>query len=78
LDASSERIVQQAIDILQQAKSQTTIVIAHRLSTIINSDKILVIDQGKLVEEGTHTELLEKNGLYSQLWMRQSGQDETD
>jgi ABC-type multidrug transport system fused ATPase/permease subunit len=73
LDAESERIVQESIDQLQQLKQQTTIVIAHRLSTIRNADKIIVVDKGMVVETGTHDELLFADGLYSQLWAKQSG-----
>ena len=73
LDATSERIVQESIDALQQLKEQTTIVIAHRLSTIRNADKIIVVDQGLVVETGTHDQLLQTGGLYSQLWAKQSG-----
>ena len=73
LDAASERIVQQSIDELQASKAQTTIIIAHRLSTIRNADKIIVIDGGRVVEEGTHEELLTLNGLYAYLWEKQSG-----
>lgn len=73
LDAASERLVQQSIDALQQTKQQTTIVIAHRLSTIRNADKICVIDKGEVCEEGTHDELLAKEGLYAALWAKQKG-----
>lgn len=73
LDANSERIVQESIDALQALKEQTTIVIAHRLSTIRNADKIIVVDKGVVVETGTHSELLANQGLYFQLWEKQSG-----
>jgi ATP-binding cassette subfamily B (MDR/TAP) protein 1 len=73
LDAASEKAVQQSIDALQQSHSQTTIVIAHRLSTIKNADKIVVINKGEVVEEGTHDELLVLDGLYAQLWAKQRG-----
>lgn len=53
---------------------RTALVIAHRLSTLNNMDRILVFDQGKVIEEGTHQELLEKEGRYAQLWKMQSGQ----
>ena len=67
LDATSERIVQESIDELQQSKSQTTIVIAHRLSTIKNADKIAVVQEGQIVEEGCHDDLVAKNGVYADL-----------
>jgi ATP-binding cassette subfamily B (MDR/TAP) protein 1 len=67
LDATSERIVQKSIDMLQQSKAQTTIVIAHRLSTIRNADKIAVVSAGSIVELGTHDELLAKGGAYADL-----------
>jgi len=73
LDAASELVVQQSIDALSQTKAQTTIIIAHRLSTIRNADKIVVIDQGEVVEIGKHDELLASQGLYAQLWAKQSG-----
>lgn len=65
LDTVSERLVQQAIDEL--SRERTTLVIAHRLSTVQKADQIAVMDQGRLVELGTHTELLKKGGHYSQL-----------
>eukprot|EP00604_Paraphysomonas_vestita_P002962 CAMPEP_0174820940 /NCGR_PEP_ID=MMETSP1107-20130205/5094_1 /TAXON_ID=36770 /ORGANISM="Paraphysomonas vestita, Strain GFlagA" /LENGTH=1282 /DNA_ID=CAMNT_0016037263 /DNA_START=383 /DNA_END=4231 /DNA_ORIENTATION=+ len=71
LDATSEKLVQESIDSLSQSKSYTTIVIAHRLSTIRNATNIAVVEQGKVVEMGTHDELLARNGLYSQLWRKQ-------
>jgi ATP-binding cassette subfamily B protein len=52
-------------------KGRTSLVIAHRLSTILAADKILVLDEGKLVEQGTHEELLKKSGLYAQLYETQ-------
>jgi ATP-binding cassette, subfamily B (MDR/TAP), member 1 len=71
LDATSEKLVQESIDTLNQTKSYTTIVIAHRLSTIKNATKIAVIEHGTVIEMGSHEELLQRNGLYSQLWMKQ-------
>lgn len=65
LDTESERHIQDALQLLQQ--NRTSIVIAHRLSTIENADKIIVMDQGKIVEQGTHQSLLEKKGAYAQL-----------
>lgn len=71
LDTESERIIQIALDELM--KDRTCIVIAHRLSTIENADKIMVIDQGEVVEQGEHTELLSQNGIYSALHQMQFG-----
>lgn len=65
LDTVSERLVQQALDEL--SKERTTIVIAHRLSTVQKAHQIAVLDRGQVVELGTHQELLQKNGVYSQL-----------
>ena len=78
LDATSERIVQESIDKLQQAKSQTTIIIAHRLSTIRTADKIAVVNQGVIAEEGTHESLMAKNGLYADLVKLQLDTDDKD
>ena len=69
LDNKSERVVQEALDNLM--KNRTVIVIAHRLSTIQNATKIAVINDGKIVEEGTHTQLLEKGGAYAALYTMQ-------
>ncbi len=66
LDTESEHHIQQALERLMEGR--TTLVIAHRLSTIEKADRILVLDQGQLIEQGSHTELLEKNGLYTQLY----------
>jgi ATP-binding cassette, subfamily B, bacterial MsbA len=69
LDATSEGLVKEALDTLMRGR--TTIVIAHRLSTILNADRILVLEQGRIVEGGTHPELLALGGRYSQLYERQ-------
>ncbi|MFT5898801.1 MAG: subfamily B ATP-binding cassette protein MsbA [Glaciecola sp.] len=72
LDTESEKLIQNALDALQ--KSRTNIVIAHRLSTIENADLILVVEQGQVIESGTHSELLNKDGMYSQLHKMQFSQ----
>ena len=66
IDPYSELLIQQALETL--LKGRTSISIAHRLSTIINSDRILVLDKGKIIEEGSHQELVEKNGFYKHLF----------
>lgn len=65
LDAEAESQIQDALD--QLAKGRTTLVVAHRLSTVQKADKILVMDKGRIVETGTHAELIRKNGLYARL-----------
>ena len=69
LDSESEELVQDALDKLM--KGRTSVIIAHRLSTIVNADKIVVMHQGKIIESGSHAELLEKNGRYSELYHMQ-------
>ena len=69
LDTQSEREVQGALEILMQGR--TTLVIAHRLSTVVKADRIIVMDQGEIVEQGTHTELLESGGRYANLYRLQ-------
>jgi ATP-binding cassette subfamily B protein len=69
LDTASEREVQKALDALMG--SRTTIAIAHRLSTVVNADVINVIDAGRVVESGSHQELLREGGLYASLYQEQ-------
>ncbi len=69
LDSQSERLITDALDALMEKR--TTLVIAHRLSTIRKLDRILVLDQGAIVEDGTHQELLAKEGRYAELWSHQ-------
>jgi len=70
LDTQSERLVQQAIDRFE--RQHTVLVIAHRLSTIVKADVIYVLDKGEIVEQGNHQTLLNKNGIYANLWRQQS------
>ena len=69
LDTESEQHVQAALDTLMQ--NRTSIVIAHRLSTIENADRIMVMEQGKIVEAGTHDTLIKQNGNYAKLYQKQ-------
>jgi ATP-binding cassette subfamily B protein len=71
LDSMTERYIQDSLETLME--NRTTLVIAHRLSTLSRMDRILVFDKGKIVEEGTHTSLLGKEGLYAQMWKMQVG-----
>ena len=72
LDSRSEKAIQLALE--KVSENCTTLVIAHRLSTIVNADQILVLDEGRIAERGTHTELLAKQGLYQQMWTLQQDQ----
>lgn len=71
LDSESEALIQSALEELM--KGRTSIVIAHRLSTVASLDRIVVLNDGKIVEQGTHRQLLKGNGPYAKLWSRQSG-----
>jgi ABC-type transport system involved in Fe-S cluster assembly fused permease/ATPase subunit len=69
LDTKTERDIQSALDVVSQ--NRTTVVIAHRLSTVVNADEILVLREGVIAERGNHVALLQKDGLYAQMWNRQ-------
>lgn len=71
LDSESEKYIQSSMSDLM--KGRTAIVIAHRLSTIQKMDRIIVLDKGRIVEDGTHATLLKKQGVYASLWTHQSG-----
>jgi ATP-binding cassette subfamily B multidrug efflux pump len=71
LDSEAEAAIQDSLDILMQGK--TVIAIAHRLSTIARMDRLVVLDKGRIVETGTHAELIAHEGLYARLWRRQTG-----
>ena len=69
LDNSTERALQKSLKQLAQGK--TTLIIAHRLSTIVHADEIIVLDNGIIVERGNHVQLLERGGMYYNLWHNQ-------
>jgi ATP-binding cassette subfamily B multidrug efflux pump len=71
LDSEVEVAIQESLD--EMMKGKTVIAIAHRLSTIAAMDRLIVMDDGRIIEQGTHAELLGKNGIYARLWRHQSG-----
>ncbi len=71
LDSEIEQAIQENLYALMEGK--TVIAIAHRLSTIAALDRLVVVDSGKIIEEGTHAQLIRRKGLYARLWARQSG-----
>ena len=71
LDSESEALIQDAL--IKLMKGRTSIVVAHRLSTIASLDRIVVLEDGKIIEQGSHAELIKKGGAYNKLWSRQSG-----
>jgi ATP-binding cassette, subfamily B, bacterial len=73
LDADSEHAITRELDRLSQ--DRTTLVIAHRLSTIVNAHTIVVMDRGRIVEQGSHAELLRRKGTYARLWLLQQRMD---
>ncbi|WP_144639461.1 ATP-binding cassette domain-containing protein [Bordetella genomosp. 13] len=76
LDTRTERAIQAELDRIAQGR--TTLIIAHRLSTIVDADRILVLDHGRIVEQGTHRELLQAEGMYAQMWALQRQQQELE
>jgi subfamily B ATP-binding cassette protein MsbA len=74
LDAESERLIEDAMERLLAGR--TTLIIAHRLSTVRRADRLVVLDRGRVVEEGTHAELMGLGGLYARLYARQFREDE--
>jgi ATP-binding cassette subfamily B protein len=74
LDSDSEHAIAQELDRL--SRNRTTLIIAHRLSTVVNADAIIVMDRGRIVERGTHVELLRHKGMYARLWLLQQRMDQ--
>ena len=74
LDTATEQEIQSALDEVSQ--NRTALVIAHRLSTMVSADSIIVLQDGEIAEQGTHGELIARNGLYAAMWDRQREADE--
>jgi ATP-binding cassette subfamily B multidrug efflux pump len=71
LDSEVEAAIQESLNKLMQGK--TVIAIAHRLSTIAAMDRLIILDKGQIIEQGSHAELLQQRGIYAQLWAHQTG-----
>jgi ATP-binding cassette subfamily B protein len=76
LDSRTEAAIQETLS--DVARARTCLVIAHRLSTVVDADQIVVLDQGRIAERGTHAQLLRKNGLYADMWQRQQSEREAE
>jgi ABC-type transport system involved in Fe-S cluster assembly fused permease/ATPase subunit len=76
LDSRTESEIQATLERISERR--TTIIIAHRLSTVVTADQIIVLEAGQVAEQGTHVELLRKNGLYANMWARQQSEAEDD
>jgi ATP-binding cassette subfamily B protein len=74
LDSRTEAAIQETLQRVERGR--TSIVIAHRLSTIVEADQIVVLDQGRIAERGTHAQLLRRGGLYAEMWARQQSEGE--
>jgi ATP-binding cassette subfamily B protein len=74
LDTETENSIQKSLN--QLLEGRTVLTIAHRLSTIVNSDFIVVLDNGEIIEQGTHKELLALNGRYNRMWKHQANEEQ--
>jgi ATP-binding cassette subfamily B protein len=76
LDSRTEAAIQETLQRVERGR--TSIVIAHRLSTIVDADQIVVLDNGRVAERGTHSQLLRRGGLYAEMWARQQNEGEEE
>jgi ATP-binding cassette subfamily B protein len=76
LDSRTEAAIQETLSSVTARR--TSIVIAHRLSTVVDADQIVVLDEGRVAERGTHAQLLRANGLYAEMWARQQAEREQE